>query len=418
MRITMLSIGSTGDVRPFILLGQELKRRGHQVTLAAFSDFEESVVQGGLSFWPLSGDAKGFISSAVSPETKGLTYLPRIIRELRSVFSQLVRDMDASCDGADGMICNFFGSVFYSIAEKHHIPCVQIYYSPMDPSRSMPLPITAWQTMPPWMNEATHRMGYLGISLVEKHFLTPWRRENHLDPRHLYTSPDYRAGDRNALVIYALSPHVIPRPAEWGEEIHMSGFLVNEAPSDWTPPADLTRFLEAGEMPVYLGFGSMNGEGMHELIAMIRESVRGAGLRAIVDLGWGGDDQSSSDELYFARYIPHDWLFPRVRGVVHHGGAGTTAAGLRYGKPTLVVPFFGDQYIWAHQVRRLNCGPAYLPRKKLSVDRLTASLRDLVDTPGYQESAESVGALLRQEHGVVTAADLIEKEIAASRSSS
>ena len=418
MRITMLSIGSTGDVRPFILLGQELKRRGHQVTLAAFSDFEESVVQGGLSFRPLSGDAKGFIASTMSPETKGLTYLPRIIKELRSVFSRLVQDMDASCDGADGMVCNFFGSVFYSVAEKHHIPCIQIYYSPMDPNRSMPLPITSMQSMPPWMNEATHRMGYLGISVAEKHFLTPWRRENHLDQRHLYTHPDYQAGDRKALVIYALSPHVIPRPAEWGEEIHMSGFLVNETPSNWTPPADLTRFLEAGEKPVYLGFGSMNGEGMHELISMIRESVRGAGLRAIVDLGWGGDDQSSSDELYFARYVPHDWLFPRVRGVVHHGGAGTTAAGLRYGKPSLVVPFFGDQYIWANQVHRLNCGPAYLPRKKLSVDRLTASLRDLVDTPGYQESAESVAALLREEHGVITAADLIEKEIAASRISS
>ena len=415
MKITMLAVGSTGDVRPFLLLGRELTHRGHQVTIASFSDFEETVVQAGLTFYPLSGSAKRFIQSIMSPESGSLTYLPRLMKEMRSVVSSLIQDMDDSCRSAEAMICNFFGSVFYSIAEKYRIPCVQVLYFSVDPNRTMPISSVNSQTLPGWMNRATYRIGYLLISMVEKHYLSSWRRENHLDLRHIRTGPDYRAGDRDALVIYALSPHVVPRPAEWGEEIHMSGFWMDENPPSWTPPEELVRFLETGEPPIYIGFGSMNSGDMSELMVMIREAVQRAGLRAVIDLGWGGEEQTPSDDLFFTRYLPHDWLFPRVRAVVHHGGAGTTAAGLRYGKPTLVIPFSGDQPFWGYHVHRLDCGPEPLPREKVTADRLTASLRELVETPSYRDSAEKLSVLLQNEHGLTTAADLIEKEITASR---
>jgi len=415
MRITMLAIGSTGDVRPLILLGQELTYRGHQVTLAAFSDFQDAVTGAGLSFYPLSGNARGFMQSVLSPETDSLTYLPRLIKELRPVVSHLIQDMDDSCRDAEAMICNFFGSVFYSIAEKHRIPCVQVLYCPMDPNRTMPLPVVSSQTLPSWINSASYRLGYLLIGLVEKHYLTPWRRENHLDLRRVRTSPDYRAGDREALVIYAFSPHVVPRAPEWGGNIHMSGFWLDEHPVAWTPPESLIRFLDAGDPPVYIGFGSMNGGDMKELMSIVRQAVQRASLRAVINLGWGGGEQSSSGGCYFARSIPHSWLFPRVLAVVHHGGAGTTAAGLSHGKPTLVIPFSGDQPFWGYHVHRLNCGPKPLPREKLNPDQLADALRELTTRPEYGQSAEKLSLLLRDEHGLATAADLIEKEITENR---
>ena len=411
MRILMAAIGSTGDVRPFILLGRELASRGHRVTIAAFSAFREPVLQAGLAFAPLSGDAEKMMASIMTPGTGGLTYLPRLEKGIREAVPGLLRDLTACCREADALICNFFGSVFYSIAEMAGIPCVQTYYFPMDPNRDMPVSSVGRQDLPGWVNRATYRIGYLLIGIVERRYLGRWRKENHLAPRRPRMGPDYRLGGGRIPVIYALSPGILPRPADWGEGIHMSGFWLEEEAPDWQPPEALARFLHEGPPPVYIGFGSMNSGDMEQLMETTLEAVHAAGLRAVVHLGWSGVREERERDVFFLDYVPHGWLFPRVAAVVHHGGIGTTAAGLQYGKPTLIIPFGGDQPFWGYHIRRLGCGPEPLPRKKVTAPRLTAALRELTGRPEYRENAEKVMRILRQEHGVRVAADLIESAL-------
>ncbi|MCQ2457399.1 MAG: glycosyltransferase [Clostridia bacterium] len=411
MKITMLTIGSTGDVRPYVLLGRELSSRGHEITIASFSAFRGMVENEGLKFFELSGDAEKFISSVMKPNAGGLNYLPQVEKSLKEVAMPLLDGLTDSCAGADAMICTFFGSVFYSIAEKFNIPCVQTHYFPMDPNRDAPIASAPGQRLGSAWNETTYKVGYLLISTLEKKYLTEWRRKNGMQPRKLTTVPDYDINGHYVPVIYAISPMVMPRPTDWNEHIRMSGFWFDDSPCEWQPPEDLKEFMENGEEPVYIGFGSMNSGNMNRTITTVLRSVRASRVRAVVNLGWSGAKLKTTKNVYFADYIPHDWLFPRVKAVVHHGGAGTTAAGLRYGKPTLVIPFGGDQPFWGNRVYEMGCGPKPIRRDVLTVNRLTKALLDLTTRGSYRVAAEELGERLNLEHGTTRAADIVEQEI-------
>ena len=412
MRITMLTIGSTGDVRPYILLGRELASRGHHITIATFSVFQEMVEEAGFRFHALSGDAEELMAAIMSPSSSSFSYLPRLEKSLRSVVPQLIQDMSDSCSTAEAMICNFFGSVYYSIAEKYQIPCIQTHYFPMDPTGNQPISSVRHQHMGAFLNESSYRLGYFLISTVEKRYLSAWRSENGLSARRILTHPDYRVGTHPVPVIYAVSPLLMPRPKDWDAHIRLSGFWFDESPVTWEPPQDLTDFLSRDpEPPIYIGFGSMTGRGMNQLMTIVLRAVHAARVRAVVNLGWSGTRFSSTRNVYFGSYFPHDWLFPRMKAVVHHGGAGTTAAGLRYGKPSLIIPFAGDQSFWADRVWKTGCGPKPIPRDRLTVERLTRALLDLKNQPRYAHNAQRIMQGLAQEHGVQTAADQIEMEI-------
>lgn len=417
MKITMICIGSTGDVRPYMLLGRELQSRGHQVTVASFAPFEKLLSDAGLGFFPLSGDVVEMMGRLMKPGGNGVTVLTSLEKTIRDIAPILLDDLMRSCEGADAMICTFFGSMYYSIAEKYRIPCIQTHYFPMDNNRAVPISSSPFQHLGPVWNSASYKIGYLLIGMLEKRYLTDWRRENGMVPRRVHTRPDYVSDGHTVPVIYAVSPLVMPRPAQWNEHIHMSGFWYDDAPCDWQPPQELADFLNAGEPPVYIGFGSMVSGNMNRIFTMVLRAVRAARIRAVFSVGWGGESQrfKSNSRVFFTDYVPHDWLFPRVKAVVHHGGAGTTAAGLRYGKPTLIIPFGGDQPFWGTRVHALGCGPKPIPRETLTVHRLTRGFIDLTTKPSYQAAAQDLAEDLRREAGVKRAADLVEQEIAAWR---
>ena len=417
MKITMIALGSTGDVRPYVLLGRELSARGHAITIATFEPFEGMIREAGLNFFKVSGDVVEMMSNLMRPGGNGVRYIASLEKTIRDVAPALLNDLTRSCEGADALICTFFGSMYYSIAEKYGIPCIQTHYFPMDNNREMPISSSPFQHLGKVWNSASYKIGYVLIGTLEKRYLTDWRRENGMAPRRVHTRPDYVSGGHRVPVIYAVSPLVMPRPKQWNEHIHMSGFWYDDTPCDWQPPEDLEAFMAAGETPIYIGFGSMVSGNMNRLFAMVLRAVRAARVRAVISAGWGGESVrlKSNSQVYFADYVPHDWLFPRVKAVVHHGGAGTTASGLRAGKPTLVVPFGGDQPFWGTRVHALGCGPRPIRREALTVNKLTRGILDLVTRDSYRESAEALGATLRAEKGVRTAANIIEKEIAAWR---
>ena len=188
----------------------------------------------------------------------------------------------------------------------------------------------------------------------------------------------------------------------------------------WKPPDELAEFLDCGDAPVYVGFGSMGfakdaGRRREAIItALARAEVRG-----VLATGWGGIPAGAADpNVITVDNVPHDWLFPQVAAVVHHGGAGTTAAGLRAGRPTLICPFVGDQPFWGHQIDQLGAGPKPLPQHRLNADRLTQRIRALVATHGYADRAAGIAQRLRSEDGVSRAVEVLESIQRASRTSS
>ena len=195
------------------------------------------------------------------------------------------------------------------------------------------------------------------------------------------------------------SPGLIPKPADWGPEIDIAGFVFLDLAHSFKPPETLAKFLDAGEIPVYIGFGSIVVDDPEKFTSIIFEAVKKAGVRALVSKGWGGlgDEGNTPDNIYMLENTPHDWLFPRVSAVVHHGGAGTTAIGLKCGKPTMIVPFFGDQPFWGAMVARAGAGAhEAIPYKKLSADALAEGIKQCL-TPEAKEAAETIARSIARE---------------------
>jgi UDP:flavonoid glycosyltransferase YjiC (YdhE family) len=194
---------------------------------------------------------------------------------------------------------------------------------------------------------------------------------------------------------------LIPKPNDWGPHIDVSGFYFLNLASSYTPEPDLAAFLEAGPPPVYIGFGSIVVDDPNAMTRLILDAIHLAGVRALVSKGWGGlgvDSVGIPDGVFMLGNVPHDWLFEKVSCVVHHGGAGTTAAGIKAGKPTLVVPFFGDQPFWGAMIAKAKAGPAPIPHKTLTAENLAEAIKFCLRQE-TQDQAKALGCKIREENG-------------------
>ncbi|HZG69876.1 MAG TPA: glycosyltransferase, partial [Herpetosiphonaceae bacterium] len=180
----------------------------------------------------------------------------------------------------------------------------------------------------------------------------------------------------------------------------------------WTPPPDLLAFLAAGAPPVYVGFGSMAGRDPASTTRIVLEAVERSGQRAVIATGWGGLVTGSVPEsVHVIEAVRHDWLFPRVAAVVHHGGAGTTAEGLRAGIPTVICPFFGDQPFWGRRIHALGLGPEPIQQKRMTSGQLAEAIRTAATDPNMRRRAAEVGAQIRSERGVEQAVRILEASL-------
>ena len=414
MRISMVAIGSTGDVRPYVLLGKELKKRGHEVTIVCFDMTEKMVTEAGLNFAPLAGSVKDIFMAVMTPGTNGFTFLPKFKNALLDDLPQFLHTLEEGCKDAEAIICTFFGSVVYSIAEKHNIPCIQTHYFLMDYNDMFPITTAPGLKMGKAWNKVSYKMGYALINTLEWHYLSDLRSEEGMKSKKISMSPDYYINGHKIPVLYAISPLLVPRAPEWDEHIHMTGFWTDPEPCEYEPEPSIVRFLEEGEKPVYIGFGSMVSSDMGQTLDIVLKAVAASGVRAIIGRGWGGgalDAALSNPNVYVADYIPHDWLFSRVSAVVHHGGAGTTAAGVLACKPTLVVPFGGDQPFWGQRIYDLGIGPKPIKRENLTVEKLADALIKLTHTPRFNVAVSEIGERMKYENGTLLAADIVEREI-------
>ena len=197
------------------------------------------------------------------------------------------------------------------------------------------------------------------------------------------------------------SPALIPKPKDWGPHISISGFYFLSHAANYTPADDLKAFLDAGPPPIYIGFGSIVLDDPDQMTRLIFEAVKETGQRALVSKGWGGfgaDTLTIPERVFMLGNVPHDWLFKHVSCVVHHGGAGTTAAGIALGKPTVIVPFFGDQPFWGAMVANAGAGPSPIPNKVLTASKLATAIMEALK-PFTLQRAQELGERIRSEKG-------------------
>jgi UDP:flavonoid glycosyltransferase YjiC (YdhE family) len=213
---------------------------------------------------------------------------------------------------------------------------------------------------------------------------------------------------RQLPVLYGFSSAVIAKPPDWGPDVHVTGYWFLGLGSEWQPPAGLNEFLQAGSRPLYIGFGSLSSRNPEATAELVLAALASTGRRAVVLSGWGGLKPAElPDTVFMVDSIPHAWLFPQMAAVIHHGGAGTTAAGLRAGAPSIVIPFFGDQPFWGQRVADLGVGPAPIPRKKLTAERLATAIETALTDEAMVRRAADLGAQIQAEDGRARAAEIV-----------
>lgn len=406
MHIAILTVGSRGDVQPYVALGVGLQGAGHTVTVVTDASFEGFVREYGLQFAPLRSELFQLAQSQAGRAALAGKGRLKLIRQVMPMLRQIMDDGWAGAQGAEAIVYHPKAMAGYHIAEKLDIPGFLAMALPAySPTGAFPQPALGAGDYGRRLNRLTYSLFFAASMIPYRGLINSWRKERlGLPP----CSTDRERDGQPVPKLYAYSPRVVPRPDDWDASTFVPGYWFLEQASSWTPPDTLLRFLDDGPAPLYIGFGSMVAQDPARTTQIVLEAVQQAGVRAVLASGWGGlvaDRVPQSVHLLEA--APHDWLFPRCAAVVHHGGAGTTGAGLRAGKPTLVCPFFGDQPFWGQRVAALGVGLPPIPQKKLTAPRLADALRALTTTDSLRQRAEALGEEIRAEDGIGNAVKVI-----------
>ncbi|WP_199351087.1 glycosyltransferase [Haliangium ochraceum] len=422
-----MTYGTRGDIEPFLALALGLKDAGHDVTLATAEQFGDWVSDFGIDYAPITNASLDVIHSE-----DGKTMLEggaglfariaagaRLARQSRAINEQLCRDAWRAAEATRPELILYHPKIMAAphIAEKLAIPAILAALQPMlVPTAAFP--VTGLPRLPvPGYNRFSYRFVNLSYGAL-KGSVNRFRREL------LGLAPVRRAAEvlrppsaRASKVLHGLSPQVIPRPDDWPNYAIMSGYWPLPPDPAFTPPDELLRFLDAGPPPVYVGFGSMVSKDPEALAELVVEALRLAGVRGVLGAGWAGL-AADADGVVAVRDIPYGWLFPQMAAVVHHGGAGTTAAGFRAGVPSVICPFFGDQPGWAAASVALGVGAPPVPRKRLSAERLAASIRVATSDQTLKRNAKRLAAALDAEDGIAVAIAEIEDTLQQAASAS
>ena len=401
-KIMVLTAGSTGDVEPFVGLAGRLAARNHEVVLSADPAFEQLAPGGGVRFKPVRAD---FRSLLPTPDGKKPSLRGKVFPVIRGMLEDSWRV--AQAERPEVIVAHQKTLGAPHLAERLGIPHVRALTVPMlTPTREFPLPAMVHRDLGGFLNRASYRL-VAGLTLPYSSLMRGWRRDTlGLASRGGGTVP--------ARTLYCYSPSLVPTPRDWPPDAVATGFWLREGNTASEPAdPDLEAFVAAGTPPIYIGFGSAVGSDPGLLGATAAEAVRQADVRAVIATGWGGISAVRSDsDTMVIDAASHAWLFPKVAAVIHHGGAGTTAAGLLAGRPTLVCPFQGDQHFWGAAVHRAGAGPEPLPATKLTAERLASAIRTAVDDPGIRDRALDLSARMGQEDGTRRASEQIEAVLA------
>ncbi len=416
MRIAVIAMGSRGDVQPYVALGKGLQQAGHTVRLLTHENYAAFVAAHGLDFWPMRGDVQAVVESpemqALLDKGNFLAITVHTAKLAKEAALHWAEDGLAGCQDSDLILAGMGGmNAGISLAEKLGIPFVQAPVVPFTPTAAFPgalFPRSVGR-----LGGAANRISH---HLMRQIMWQGFRGADNAARKQVLGLPPapfwgpYRSPTlHNQPVLCGVSPSVISKPADWGVNAHMTGYWFVDAEDDWTPPPALADFLVAGPPPVAIGFGSMSNRNPAEMTRLIVDAVKKAGQRAVLLSGWQGLATAAlPDSILMIESAPHAWLFPRMAATVHHGGAGTTAAGLRAGVPSLVVPFFGDQPFWGQRIADLGVGPAPIPRKRLTVDNLAQAIGRMTTDGEIQRRAEQLGASIRAEDGVARVVELLQ----------
>jgi sterol 3beta-glucosyltransferase len=417
MNITILTIGSRGDVQPFVALGVGLKEAGHEVTLATSKAFEAFVTEHGLRHVALEVD---LLERLQSPEGKAAVSGKNLLTTMKKAASMYSRVLDqewAASQGADALVYHPKALGGFHIAEALDVPGFLTHPVPMfSPTRAFPNPVLPVTNLGGLLNRISYGAFLRLLTAPYHRTINRWRKETlKLPPTSLLASElDVRGRPIQKLV--CCSSYVVSPPSDWDDSTSVTGYWFLGSSKQWQPPAHLAAFLKKGPAPIYVGFGSLGTWASEKVISATLAALKQSRQRSVLTTSGGRVPSHVPDDVCVIDSAPHDWLFPKMAAVIHHGGAGTTAEGLRAGKSTLICPSsMNDQAFWGRRVFELGVGPKPIPQSKLTAEMLGRAIQKAVTDGGVRRRAEELGEMIRTERGVVRAVEIIDEGMGRSK---
>ncbi|HDR9868985.1 TPA: glycosyltransferase [Burkholderia cenocepacia] len=406
MKLVIATCGTEGDTRPLAALGRALLDAGHDVRLLADAATLGSAAALGVPSAPLSGDIRRAIApeGALADAVRGRggfndtsKALAAIANANTAAWMQEVADASAGCDAL--LVSGLASFVGLSVAEYRRIPAIGTGMIPITPTAEFASPFLPPGKLPRWLNRTSHR-------LVNALLWHAFRKSTNAARASVCGLPPRKHVWTDHPMLYGVSPALLSSPADWPANVHACGQWRVDARA-WTPPPELSAFLDAGEPPVYIGFGSMAGFDRAALAAALTQAL--AGRRALFYPGWSGIDASLLPaHVRVIGDTPHDWLFPRVAMAMHHGGSGTTHSAARAGIPSVVVPFAGDQFFWANRLQRLGVADAPVAGRRVEAAALARAIA-FAERGETKARAAALGTRIAQEEGLQRAVSAIER---------
>ncbi|GMH22258.1 hypothetical protein Nepgr_024101 [Nepenthes gracilis] len=418
LKIAILVVGTRGDVQPFLAVAKRLQEFGHHVRLATHTNFSDFVKSAGVEFYPLGGDPrvlsgymarnKGFIPSSPGEISTQRKQLKSVIQSLLPACTEPDMVTGASFR-AQAIIANPPAYGHAHVAEALGVPLHIFFTMPWTPTYEFPHPLAR---VP---QSAGYWLSYIVVDLLIwwsiRTYVNDFRkRKLKLAPIAYFSM--YYGSISHLPTGYMWSPHLVPKPKDWGTLVDVVGYCFLNLGSNYQPREEFVEWIAKGPKPIYIGFGSMPLEDPRKTTGIILEALKVTEQRGILDRGWGdlGVLSEVPDHIFLLENCPHDWLFPQCCAVVHHGGAGTTATGLKAGCPTTVVPFFGDQFFWGDRIHQKGLGPEPIPISQLSAEALSNAIRFMLQ-PEVKYRATEIAKLIESEDGVAAAVDAFHRHL-------
>ncbi len=412
-KISILIAGSRGDIEPFIALSKELAPRGYEVQLVAHADFMPLADKYGINIAPIRLSSKDFTAPLMDPPEMNPFTMVRLLRGiLEPLLQSILPDVWKHTRDSDAIISTGTSLWGLDVAEKLQVPHILVGLQPLLPTEEFPhVSVSDLPQLGGLINKFSYAFINYSCWQAISRSINEWRVEQLKLPKKIgnFTESDVW---KNQLHLAAYSPLVVPQPLDWTKNATTTGYWRLPA-SGYQPPSQLSRFLESSqEKPIYIGFGSMLYADVKRVASMVVSALRQSRRRGIISFEEKHlEGIPLSSNVINVGFVPHDWLFPQLAAVICHGGAGTTAAALTAGIPSMAIEFFGDQLFWGQRIYELGVGLPPIKKKQLSTDKFVRAIEALTSSQNLKTQAMQLGDKLRKENGAEKAARLIDQYV-------
>lgn len=412
MHITILTYGSRGDVQPCLALAAALQSQGHSPLLVLPAFLRLQADEMGIPALSLPGDIAQLSQGLNQAGSNPLAVMRAMKEAVEPVAIDVARIAWQACQGADLVVHTFLFTLgAHAFARRLGIPDISVQFFPMFfPASGYPQLAFPELPLGRLYNRLTHHFAS-ALFCSSQRLMYPRVRRALPDAPPRLPWPFKASGGRLATpLLLAYSPALVPPEPDWGDHVLQTGFWFLDPPPAYQPPQELVEFLAAGTPPLCVGFGSMIHPNSGLLQRALLDGLRQVGVRAVILTGWDGwtAAEEGPDRLFLPA-APHDWLFPRCAAILHHAGAGTTAAALRSGRPNVLLPLAADQPFWARRIYACGASPAPLGARDLTAARVAAAVRLALESDSIQQHANALGEAIRREQGVEKAVEIINR---------